>query len=150
LLEEDENTKIFNDNQNEDSVRQHFRSRVERLINKNYQYSDYNVKLVIKQVCENIKENYMNDITLAEMAEYSNLSTSYFSTLFKQYTGQSFVNYVNRTRIDRSKLLLMEADIRIYDVADMVGFSSLPYFNRVFKKVVGMSPNEYRKSLGIC
>lgn len=50
-------------------------------------------------------------------------------------------------RIDKAKHLLWDNDIKIYDAAEMVGFVSLPYFNRVFKSVTGMSPNEYRKSM---
>lgn len=140
----------FKDLKNSELIHQHFRLLIETIISENDQYTNNNVKLVIKKVCDYINKNYMNEVTLDEMAQYSNLSTSYFSTLFKQHTGNSFVNYVNQKRIHEAKSLLIEHDIRIYDVADMVGFSSLPYFNRVFKTIVGMPPNEYRKSLGIC
>ncbi len=106
-------------------------------------------RLVIKQACDYAEKNYMQEISLSHIAEYVGLSVSHFSALFKQHTGDSFVNYLNGIRIDKAKKLLLEPDLKIYQVADMVGFSSLPYFNRVFKNIIGMSPNEYRKGMGI-
>jgi two-component system response regulator YesN len=103
----------------------------------------------IRRTCEYVNQNYMMNITLSGMARNENLSLSYFSTLFKQCTGESFVNYLNRIRIEHAKKLLLEPDIKIYEISELVGYSSLPYFNRVFKHWTAMSPNEYRKRLGL-
>ncbi|WP_409345425.1 response regulator [Paenibacillus sp. MBLB4367] len=133
----------------EDEVRHHFHKLVETWIQSRRRKGDYKLRLSIKQACDYVKQNYMHDVTLKKVAERSELSLSYFSTIFKQYAGESFVNYLNQTRIEQAKLLLLESDMKIYEVAEMVGFASLHYFNRVFKTVAGMAPNEYRRSIGL-
>ncbi|MNC56738.1 HTH-type transcriptional regulator YesS [compost metagenome] len=106
-------------------------------------------RLVIRQACEQAKQAYMKEISLADAAGHAGLSVSHFSALFKQHTGDSYVSYVNRVRIDKAKQLLLEPDLKIYQVAEMVGFVSVPYFTRIFKAIAGQSPNAYRKELGI-
>ncbi|WP_069188330.1 response regulator [Paenibacillus sp. GM2] len=101
----------------------------------------------IKQVYAYLEKNYMNHLTLSAAADHVHLSPSYFSTLFKQYTGETFVNYLNGIRIAKAKILLVDFDIKIYEVAELVGFASLPYFNRVFKQVTQMTPKEFRNRL---
>jgi two-component system response regulator YesN len=103
----------------------------------------------MKKVQEFVQQNYMKEITLSQIAEIADLSVSRFCVIFKKNTGDSFVNYLNQYRIDKAKQLLLETDLKIYEVADMVGFSTLPYFNRLFKTVTGLSPNEYKRSLGL-
>lgn len=141
--------KDYQHTENHNLVKQNFQSLIEKWIQNYPEFSNNNMKIVIKHVCEYIEHHYMEEITVKEMAIYANLSVSYFSALFKQYTGESFVNYVNLIRIEKAKKLLTELDLKVYEVSEMVGFSSLNYFNRVFKKITSFSPNEYRKSLGV-
>lgn len=107
------------------------------------------LKQVIKTACDFIHSHYPDDLTLTQMAEYTNLSISHFSSLFKRYTGESLIAYINQVRVEKAKELLRNSNDKIYLIAEEVGFSSQPYFIRVFKNVTGMSPNEYRKSLGL-
>lgn len=113
------------------------------------QHHKRSFRLVIKKACDYAEKSYMQEISLLQIADYVGLSVSHFSVLFKQHTGDSFVNYLNKFRIEKAKQLLLEPDLKIYQVADMVGFSSMPYFNRVFKNITGLAPNEYRKGMGI-
>ncbi|KRE82397.1 AraC family transcriptional regulator [Paenibacillus sp. Soil766] len=113
------------------------------------QHNKRSFRLVIKKACDFAEKNYMQEISLSQISDYVGLSVSHFSALFKQHSGDSFVNFLNKIRIDKAKQLLLEPDLKIYQIADMVGFSSMPYFNRVFKNVTGLSPNEYRKGMGI-
>lgn len=106
-------------------------------------------KQIIKSACDYIHAHYADDITLTQMAEYTFLSISHFSSLFKRYTGESLITYINQVRVEKAKELLRNSNDKIYAIAEKVGFSSQPYFIRVFKNVMGISPNEYRKSLGI-
>ena len=106
-------------------------------------------RLLIKKVYEYVRQNYVKEITLFQIAEHADLSVSRFCVLFKQSNGDSFVNYLNDYRIEKAKQLLLEPDLKVYEVADMVGFSSLPYFNRLFKSITNQTPNEYRRSLGL-
>ncbi|OMF21774.1 hypothetical protein BK133_27805 [Paenibacillus sp. FSL H8-0548] len=107
------------------------------------------LKLIIKSACNFIQNHYQDDLTLTQMAEYSNLSISHFSSLFKSNTGESLITYINQVRVEKAKELLRNSDDKIYLISEQVGFSSQPYFIRVFKNMTGMSPNEYRKSWGI-
>jgi two-component system response regulator YesN len=107
------------------------------------------VRLVIKKACDYAAKHYMEEISLTQIAAYVGLSVSHFSALFKQHTNESFVHYLNRIRIDKAKELLLEPDLKIYQVAELVGFDTIPYFNRVFKTITGLSPNEYRKEMGL-
>lgn len=107
------------------------------------------LKLVIKKACDYIHTHFRDDLTLTQMAEFTNLSISHFGSLFKRYTGESLIAYINQVRVEKAKELLRNSNDKIYLIADEIGFSSQPYFIRVFKNVTGMSPNEYRKNLGI-
>lgn len=106
-------------------------------------------KQIIKSACDFIHTHYQDDLTLTQMAEFTNVSISHFGSLFKRYTGESLIVYINQVRVEKAKELLRSSDDKIYLIAEKVGFSSQHYFIRVFKNVTGMSPNEYRKSMGI-
>lgn len=106
-------------------------------------------RFLFKRVTEYVQQNYAKEITLAQIAEFTDLSVSRFCVLFKREYGDSFINYLNKYRIETAKQLLLEPDLKVYEVADMVGFSSLPYFNRLFKSLTDESPGEYRRNLGL-
>lgn len=133
--------------------RHHVRLFIHQLLHewiKRYsQFAGSNMRLVIARACEYLEAHLQDEITLKEIADYSNLSASYFGVLFKQYTGRSFIHYFNQLRMDKAMELLRNSDMKIYEIAEDVGFVSLPYFNRVFKQVMSMTPNEYRKGLGL-
>lgn len=133
----------------ERQVKQVFHELLHEWIRRYPQFANYNMRLVIKRACDYIEKHLQDELTLKQLSDYCNLSPSYFGVLFKQYTGKSFVNYVNQVRMDKAMELLRESDMKIYEVAEEVGFASLPYFNRVFKSVTSMTPNEYRKGLGL-
>ena len=76
------------------------------------------------------------------------MSESYFSHRFKEETGLSFVNYVNRERANRAAALLLSTDSRVSEIARLVGIDNPNYFSILFKKWMGVSPNEYREQNG--
>jgi len=78
------------------------------------------------------------------VAKAVNTSTFYFCKMFKRITGLNFTDYVSRTRIEKAKNLLLNPNLRVSEIAFEVGFQSLTHFNRVFKRIVGESPTEYR------
>jgi two-component system response regulator YesN len=142
--------KSFVDNGSEESLKRHIQQLTELWCQYGQnQHNKRSFRLVMKQACDFAEKSYMQEISLSQISEFVGLSVSHFSALFKQHSGDSFVNYMNGIRINKAKQLLLEPDLKIYQVADMVGFSSMPYFNRVFKNITGMSPNEYRKGMGI-
>ena len=96
-----------------------------------------------------IEEHADDDLSLAKIAKAVNVSANYFSTLFKQATGLNFADYVARVRIEKAKNLLLNANLRISEIAFDVGFQSLSQFNRSFRRIAGFSPKEYRNSIAI-
>lgn len=133
----------------EKSIHKYFHDLVEMWIMAYPAYSNQNVHAVIEKVCEYIENHYYDDFSLTKLAERAHLSVSYFSTLFKKVKGQTCLNYYNQVRMDKAKELMLEPDLKIYEVANMVGYNSMPYFNRLFKELVGMTPIDYRKRLGV-
>jgi AraC-like DNA-binding protein len=91
-----------------------------------------------------IRENHAEDLSLTQVARFANTSPFYFCKLFKRATGLTFTNFLSRVRIERSKNLLINRQLRVSEIAYEVGFQSLTHFNRVFLKVLGQSPTEYR------
>jgi two-component system response regulator YesN len=85
-----------------------------------------------------------SDLSLNQIADEMDMSVSYLSKLFKQEMGQMFSEYLIETRIKVAIELLLNGNLRIYEIADKVGYSSQHYFCAAFKKVMGCSPSDYR------
>jgi AraC-like DNA-binding protein/ligand-binding sensor protein len=94
-----------------------------------------------------ILENQAEDLSLGQVAKSVNTSIFYFCKMFKKATGLNFTDYVSRIRVEKAKNLLLNRNLRVSEIAYEVGFQSLTHFNRVFKKVMGQSPTEYRGRL---
>jgi AraC-like DNA-binding protein len=94
-----------------------------------------------------IKDNNEESLSLEEMAKTLNVSTFYFCKMFKKATGLTFTDYLSRTRIEKAKTILLNPNARISEAAYDSGFASITHFNRVFKRVVGKSPSQYREGL---
>ncbi|XOK58401.1 response regulator transcription factor [Paenibacillus elgii] len=95
---------------------------------------------VKRYVCENIGQN----ISLEEAAKYSNMSRSYFSYLFKKEIGESFTHFVNRTKMEKAKELIINRNLKVYEAAEKVGIKDEAYFSKLFKKYIGVSPGKIK------
>ena len=84
---------------------------------------------------------------MGHVAKACNTSTFYFCKMFKKITGLNFTDYLSRVRIEKSKDLLLNPNLRVSEIAFEVGFQSLTHFNRVFKRILGQSPTDYRAQL---
>lgn len=94
-----------------------------------------------------IDTNYMKDISLPDVAANLNLHPSYVGQIFKRETGDTFVKYLNQVRIDKAKQLLEGTkDIPLEKIAKCIGYDNIRTFYKVFRKTVGITPGEYRKS----
>lgn len=94
---------------------------------------------------EYIKENYMDEnISMKDICKHILMSPSYFSMIFKNITGETFIEYLTRIRIEKAMELLKGTDLKSYEIAHRVGYGDPHYFSLIFKKVTGMSPTEYR------
>lgn len=89
----------------------------------------------------------MNPLKLENIAPLFGYNCSYLGKLFKQKTQKSFNTYLDELRIKMSKELLQRGDLKIYEVAEKVGYSNVDYFSTKFKKYEGVSPAEYRKHM---
>lgn len=91
-----------------------------------------------------MKENYARNINLKDVADELYISTWYLSKQLRKETGKNFVDILNEIRISEAKKLLADPKNRVYNVVEMVGFSNSSYFIRLFKKLVGVTPFEYK------
>ena len=95
-----------------------------------------------------IKDNYSNpELTLADTAEHIHVSVPYLSKKFKEETGDSFQNYLQRLRLSKAMAMLKDEETMIWEIASSCGYSSQHYFSTAFKKELGMSPADYRKNV---
>ncbi|UJF34956.1 response regulator transcription factor [Paenibacillus hexagrammi] len=92
-----------------------------------------------------MQENYHKDLNMTIVSNYVSLNYSYFSQAFKEYTGDSFVNYLKKLRIDKAKELLETTDLKVYEISEKSGFENTKHFSRVFKEMEGVTPQEYRE-----
>ena len=91
-----------------------------------------------------IHEHSDEELSLTQVAKAVNISPNHLSEKFKQVTGINFVEYIARTRFEKARGLLHDPNLRVSEIAFATGFQSLSQFNRVFKKLSGKSPTEYR------
>ncbi len=93
-----------------------------------------------------IQKNYMDPgLSLNSICSYLNISTSYFSTIFKEMTGETFIEVLTRIRMEKAKELLENTTMKNYEIAEKVGFSDPHYFGISFKKITGKTPTEYAR-----
>ena len=94
-----------------------------------------------------ILDHQSEDLRLGQVAKAVSMSSFYFCKVFRRATGINFTDYLARVRIEKSKNLLLNPNLRISEIGFEVGFQSLTHFNRVFRKLVGQSPTDYRSHL---
>ncbi|MFV0527842.1 MAG: response regulator [Lachnospiraceae bacterium] len=99
----------------------------------------------IRDVKKYVQQHYQEALRLEDMGKLVGFNATYFSSIFKKETGQGFSEYLIQIRVDKAKELLAEQNIGMVEVAEQVGYSDLKYFSRLFKKVTGLSPSDYRK-----
>jgi len=106
-----------------------------------------NIHPSIKAVLQFINKNYAQEMSLKTLSATFNINAAYLGQLFKKATGEMFSNYLNNVRIQKSKELLAHTQLKSNQIATAVGFVNVNYFSNVFKKLEGVYPIEYRKSI---
>jgi AraC-like DNA-binding protein len=119
-------------------IREHQLSTAD--IEEDGKYSDK-----FRNILKYIDMNYMNDITLDDLADMAGYSKYHFSRIFKKYCNTTFIAFLNQRRIKAAEMLLLNEEMSVTNVAMQVGFSSLTTFNRVFKELKGGTPSEFRR-----
>jgi len=110
-------------------------------------YSTQNLSALVEKCVHQIHFHYAEPLSLEILAEANAVSTSYLSTLFHKETGKTITNYINETRINRSILLLNTTTLSVSEIASQCGFSDANYYTRTFKKIKGITPMSYRKTI---
>lgn len=105
-------------------------------------YTGNNVE--ISRALEYVHQHYTEELSLKQIADIVGLSENYFSSLFKQEIGESLITYINRVRIQYAKEMLRSETMKVYEVAEKVGYRNTTYFSTMFKKVTGMSVSEFK------
>ena len=103
--------------------------------------------LITSRTISYIEKHFKEDISLSNIAESLGVSESHISRIFKKETGINFVPWVNKFRVEYSLDLLASGEYKLYDIADLSGFSDYKYYTRQFKRFMGLSPTEFRKNL---
>lgn len=121
-----------------DRIRQEAQKQADKVVN---------AEAPIDRAITYINENIDSGVVLTDVAEYMNMNSSYFSRYFKEEYHMSFIDYVKAQKIKRAKELLGTTNMKIYEISDKLGYSSVQYFSLLFKNTVGMTPIDYKNSI---
>lgn len=137
--------KIYQAEKNSD-LKFWFMERVISACNNINSGTSKNENSTIEKAKKYIQANYSQDLSLDDVSRRLKLTPYYFSKLFKQETGSTFVEYLTGLRIEKAKQLLKEPEYSIKEIGVTVGYSDPNYFSRIFKKNLGVTPTEYREA----
>ena len=101
--------------------------------------------VTIDQAKQFMQDHLSEKINLKDISEHVYLSETYFSFFFKKVTGMTYIDYIQKLRMNKAKEILLETNCKIYEVAEQIGYNDYKYFSAQFKKYVAMTPKEYRK-----
>ncbi len=121
------------------------KEKFETLFKITQQHKTPNYNEVVNGIIKYIDGHFFETINLDVLSDKLNFNKYYICRIFKEETGINITDYINNQRIQKAKELLEDRDSRISTVSEMVGFNDATYFNRVFKKIVGISPSCYKK-----
>ena len=107
---------------------------------KKHEYSNS----VVEQAKRYIQNNYRKDLSLESVSRKVDMSSYYFSKLFKDVAGMNFIEYVTKIRMEAAKKLLKDDTVSVKEVCLKCGYGDPNYFSRIFKKYVGITPSEFR------
>ncbi|WP_088103259.1 response regulator transcription factor [Halalkalibacter urbisdiaboli] len=134
---------VFSFNKFKEEKRKEFHELIRIVYNVQFKKE----KNSVQKIEEYIRHNYQKDIKLSEIADRFFLSREYISRKFKQEYDATITDYLTKIRIEKAKELLENPFLKIYEVADSVGYQNDKYFIKVFKKFAGMTPKEYQAKI---
>lgn len=120
--------------------------------NKNFdntEFFDMKMSAIRTRISDYLESRYMDDISLSDIAGELKYSDAYFSKVFKKCFNKGFIVYLTELRIEKSKILLEDIFVNIKDISAKVGFRDSNYYTKVFKRMEGLTPSEYRIMKGI-
>lgn len=105
------------------------------------------IREVVRDSVAYIDARFFDELSLASVSEHFGVESSYYSRIFRQETGKNLMLYIAMKRVEKAKEYMQDPTINLAEVAFMVGYDDYSYFNRVFRKMEGISPRDYRNSL---
>lgn len=99
---------------------------------------------MVRNICRVVLEHVDTQVSIRSIAEQLFLNQSYLSTLYKEKTGISLVEYITMVKVERAKILFKNTEIKNYEVANQLGYKDVEYFSKVFKKYTGITPSEFK------
>lgn len=129
----------------EDNLHDLIQTLLKGLIDISKKISSNSSNTSIKRVVKYVETNYYKDLKLESLAEIFSYNSAYLGKIFKSYTGESFNTYLDKLRIEEGKKLLVEKNLKVYEVCNLIGYKNIDYFHSKFKKYVGISPLNYKK-----
>lgn len=141
VLREDKSLYSFIENADKNFLRRIMGSSDEK---ENSDKAQQDTKYVVIRAKEFIKKEYKNELSLSDVAETVGLSPAYFSRMFKQETGENFIDYLIKVRMEKAKGLLKDTNMSTADVCENVGYKGSKYFGKIFKNYTGYTATEYR------
>ena len=109
--------------------------------------ADEKANRVIAKARAFIDRNFNRDLTLEDVSREVHVSPYYFSKLFKEQTGENFINYLTLKRIETAKQLLRDGRLNVKNICSEVGYNDPNYFSRLFKRFEGVTPTEFREQV---
>lgn len=106
-----------------------------------------NTGQIVRQAAAYIDEYYYEPLTLSGLSEKYHVENSYFSRVFRKEMGENLIHYLSRTRIEKAIEYMQKGNTNLAEIAFMVGYDDYTYFNKVFRKIKGIGPREYRQSI---
>lgn len=122
-------------------------TQVAREDSTNTSETSANTRYLAAKSIEILKANYCKDIDLKFVADQLYISTWHLSKLLKKETGSNFIDILNEIRIEESKKMLLLPQYKVYEIAEKVGYTDVPYFSKLFKKHTGQTPVEFKNSV---
>lgn len=129
-----------------DELKQWYLDKIHHAVSSVVALKDEKNLSTVEQAVQYIDQNYQQDLSLNGISKEVHLSPYYFSKVFKEETGQNFIEYLTQTRMEHAKKLLSATGQSVKEVCSSVGYSDPNYFSRSFKKYTGMTPREYREA----
>lgn len=133
---------------NYEELRKWFQEKMVGICRTIRDHKDEQSNSVVKKAKAYIMEHYDSDISLDEVSREVNISPYYFSKVFKEESGENFIEYLTKVRIEKAKEMLEEPDSSVKEVSIRSGYSDPNYFSRIFKKQTDMTPREYKAKYG--
>lgn len=134
----------INEIDNIDDFESCLKQRIETMIDYLEKSRKGNKRKIVQMALDFINEHFNEQITLANISEVVLLNPSYFCKIFKSETGDSFTKYLMNYRIDKAVELMGDPTLKIYEIAEQVGYNDVQYFTKIFKSIKGVTPTQYR------